>query len=79
MITNEHLGAITSCDAPYSMTPFLVNMIGSLMRLYTTLTQLGGNKVLLAGFVLSVLTNAILVWQCIRYRPRLTAGPSAQQ
>lgn len=45
-----------------------MNLLGSLARLYTTMAQLKGNKVLLAGFAASILTNAVLVWQCWRYR-----------
>lgn len=49
-----------------SIVPWVVNLLGSSARLITTLTQLGGNKLLLANFSASILVNGIMAVQIAR-------------
>jgi len=47
-----------------SSVPFVLNLCGSVSRLFTTVTQLSGDRVMLAGFVTSILLNAAIIAQC---------------
>lgn len=46
-----------------SIVPWIVNLLGSSARLYTTVTQLDGDKLLLSNFTLSIVVNAVLALQ----------------
>lgn len=53
-----------------SIFSFFVNMCGSIIRLYTTRTQLGGDPQLMLGFACSVVLNLTLVVQILLYKRR---------
>jgi len=44
--------------------PFALNLAGSTSRLFTTVTQLDGDAVMLAGFAISCALNAAILLQC---------------
>lgn len=50
-----------------SVITHLMNLTGSLVRIATTMKEIGMDTALLCGYSLSVLLNAILVLQCIMY------------
>ena len=47
-----------------SALPFALNFGGSFSRLYTTVTQLGGDKLMLLGFAVSCVLNLAILAQC---------------
>lgn len=47
-----------------SAVPFALNFFGSLSRLYTTMTQLQGDRLMLLGFAISCVLNGTIVAQC---------------
>lgn len=47
--------------------PWVSNFAGSLGRLYTAIVQLGGNPMLVRGFLASLLINGTIITQCILY------------
>lgn len=52
-----------------SSVPYVANTMGSLLRLFTTREQLGGDPILILGFVASFLVNSILAVQILHYSP----------
>jgi len=49
-----------------SAVPFALNLAGSISRLYTTVAQLQGDRLMLLSFAVSIALNAAIVWQCRR-------------
>jgi uncharacterized protein with PQ loop repeat len=49
-----------------SSVPFVLNLLGSVSRLYTTMAQLAGDRVLLLSFGVSIALNAAIIVQCRR-------------
>jgi mannose-P-dolichol utilization defect protein 1 len=45
--------------------PFALNLLGSLARIVTTMTELKGDKIVFAGFVSSIMLNATLIIQIL--------------
>lgn len=51
-----------------SPIPFALNFLGSFSRLYTTMTQLSGDRIMLLGFIISCALNGAIVAQCAQLR-----------
>ena len=51
-----------------SALPFALNLGGSTSRLFTTYAQLGGDRVMLVGFLVSCILNAAILVQCQRIK-----------
>lgn len=49
-----------------SPVPFALNFLGSFSRLYTTMTQLQGDRLMLVGFLISCALNGGIVLQCMQ-------------
>jgi len=50
-----------------SMVSYVLNVIGSTARLFTTVKQLGGNRSLMMGFGSSIFINSVLALQILYY------------
>jgi mannose-P-dolichol utilization defect protein 1 len=62
-----HLSAVT----------FAANLLGSVGRLYTTKHELGGDRVLVTGFIVSIALNALLVAQILYFGPGAEGASAA--
>lgn len=61
-----------------SILTHLMNLVGSMIRILTTLKEIGMDLALLSGYALSVLLNAVLITQCIVYRKNTLKVLSAE-
>lgn len=61
-----------------SIITHLMNLVGSLIRILTTMKEIGMDFALLAGYALSVMLNIILVTQCVFYRKNTLEVMSAE-
>ncbi len=50
-----------------SIVSYILNVIGSTARLFTTMKQLGGNRSLMMGFGSSIFINSVLAGQIMYY------------
>lgn len=50
-----------------SIVPWIANLLGSAIRLYTTRKQLGGNIVMQLNFILSMIINGLIAGQILVY------------
>jgi uncharacterized protein with PQ loop repeat len=66
---SSRIASSPSAAAPassLSSVPFVLNLLGSVSRLYTTMAQLAGDRVLLLSFGVSIALNAAIIVQCRR-------------